>query len=255
MKELEITDWEPLEIAEMIEEQIYSLVPNWKDCGSPQFHNQHSFSYQEDDDDSDDGIHHPFYYNSSHSSSHASLPAFMSSYQNNLNSAPNWLQQGLYSVISSSGIFFCKPLNFVRNATINFLNAEDLMGNDDASSVNSFKYSTMDYYSGNEDDYDLSFRGGEPLCISRITQKSTRFCPNYCNDEKVNSWRACSSKEQRKFSRIQSLVDVRSQLLHRSLVEEINKRRLFKTVGAVENIGFHEPGNHRSYGRSSNFRS
>jgi len=34
---------------------------------------------------------------------------------------------------------------------------------------------------------------------------------------------------------------MRSQLLHRSLVEEVNKRRLFKTVGAVENIGFQTP--------------
>lgn len=37
------------------------------------------------------------------------------------------------------------------------------------------------------------------------------------------------------------MVDVRSQLLHQSLVQEVNKRRLFKTVGAVENIGYHEP--------------
>lgn len=36
------------------------------------------------------------------------------------------------------------------------------------------------------------------------------------------------------------MVDIRSQLLHRTLVEEVNKLRLFKTVGAVENIGFHE---------------
>lgn len=37
------------------------------------------------------------------------------------------------------------------------------------------------------------------------------------------------------------MVDVRSQLLHRSLVEEVNKIRLFNTVGAVENIGFQAP--------------
>ncbi|KAL5170123.1 putative serine/threonine-protein kinase WNK5 [Glycine soja] len=37
------------------------------------------------------------------------------------------------------------------------------------------------------------------------------------------------------------LVDIRSQLLHRSLVEEVSKRKLFKTVGAVENIGFMTP--------------
>lgn len=46
--------------------------------------------------------------------------------------------------------------------------------------------------------------------------------------------------DNRRLSRNKSLIDTRSQLLHRSLVEEINKRR-FKTVGAVENIGFVTP--------------
>lgn len=36
-------------------------------------------------------------------------------------------------------------------------------------------------------------------------------------------------------------MDIRSQLLHRSLVEELKKRRMFNTVGAVENIGFQDP--------------
>ncbi|XP_031264579.1 probable serine/threonine-protein kinase WNK5 isoform X2 [Pistacia vera] len=229
VKELEITDWEPLEIAEMIEEEISSLVPNWKEyCGSPNFHHQHSFIYEDDDDDDDAVIHghHPFYSKSSYSSSHASLPDFTPS-------AHNWLQQ-----------------------------CEDLLNNDDASSngsVNSLKYSNLDYHSGNEEDFDLSHRGGEPQCFAR-TNKTTRFCPTtrhkQCN-EKINSWRACGSNiPQTKMSRIRSMVDVRSQLLHRSLVEEINKRRLFKTVGAIENIGYHEPANSSStgdglYGRCS----
>ena len=34
------------------------------------------------------------------------------------------------------------------------------------------------------------------------------------------------------------MVDVRSQLLHRTLVEELNMRMFFNTVGAVEIIGF-----------------
>ena len=45
----------------------------------------------------------------------------------------------------------------------------------------------------------------------------------------------------RRLTRNWSLVDVHSQLLHESLVEEVNKRRLFNTVGAVENIGFQAP--------------
>jgi WNK lysine deficient protein kinase len=35
-----------------------------------------------------------------------------------------------------------------------------------------------------------------------------------------------------------AIIDMRSRLLHRSLVEEVNKRRLFKTYAAVENIGY-----------------
>lgn len=44
-----------------------------------------------------------------------------------------------------------------------------------------------------------------------------------------------------RLNRNTSLVDIRSQLLHRSLVEEVYKRRLFNTIGAVENIGFQSP--------------
>lgn len=47
--------------------------------------------------------------------------------------------------------------------------------------------------------------------------------------------------DARRLTRNKSLVDMRSQLLHKSLVEEVHKRRLFKTVGAVENIGFQQP--------------
>lgn len=119
-------------------------------------------------------------------------------------------------------------------------NAEDLFGNDDASSqssLNSFKFSNLSYCSGNEDDHDLSIiRGGEPICNIAKARKSTttRFCPE--------DRRKYGSNLPPKLTRMRSLVDVRSQLLHRSLVEEINKRRLFNTVGAIENIGFQEPG-------------
>lgn len=96
VKELEIIDWEPLEIAEMIEEQISSLVPTWKGGSSSEVNNpQHSFKYG---DDGDAGIHHPFYSNSSNSSSQASLPGLVPSYGsqlrdgNNVISGHNWRQ-------------------------------------------------------------------------------------------------------------------------------------------------------------------
>lgn len=119
--------------------------------------------------------------------------------------------------------------------------------NDDTSSQSSFDCSNLNYCSGNEDDGEIS--GGERLCFIKA-HKSTRFChadslsakQSRQSNWQLDSWEGSSSKPQRKLSRISSFVDVRSQLLHRSLLEEIHKRRMFKTVGAVENIGFQEPG-------------
>lgn len=132
-----------------------------------------------------------------------------------------------------------------------FVNAGDLFINDDASSQSSFSscnYSNINYFSGTEDDHhDLI------SCFGK--SHKSRFCPS--ESRAANCYKHCNSQlhhqrphelnhplchHQRKLPRIQSLIDVRSQLLHRSLVEEINKRRLFKTVGAVENIGFQTPG-------------
>lgn len=84
------------------------------------------------------------------------------------------------------------------------------------------------------------------------SHKGTRFSPgeelSNCNQCQIlgGSQNPSPSKnkmmmENRKLTRNRSLIDMRSQLLHRSLVDELNKRRQFKTVGAVENIGFQSP--------------
>ncbi|KAE8663200.1 putative serine/threonine-protein kinase WNK5 [Hibiscus syriacus] len=178
VKELEINDWEPLEIADMIEEEISSLIPTWKDWRSSNFHHQHTFS------------------------------------------APhtNFSGENL-----TSG---CSAFN-----------------NDDASPSCS-QYSNMNF----EDEFDSSL----PQCVhSNIlkTLKSTRFCPSESTssysyiqcDAQLDSWKASNLSGQRKLTKIRSLVDIRSRLLHRYVMAEVNKRRLFKTVGAVENIGFQDP--------------
>ncbi|KAL1199780.1 putative serine/threonine-protein kinase WNK5 [Cardamine amara subsp. amara] len=68
VKELEITDWDPLEIAAMIENEISLLVPNWRAQDSSIRH--HSFGHEDDDDNGDGGGRtHPL---SSASSSHDS---------------------------------------------------------------------------------------------------------------------------------------------------------------------------------------
>lgn len=225
VEELEITDWEPSEIAEMIEHEVSALVPTWnKEWGSSQNHHQHSFSYEEEEDD-DDGTHHPFYSFSSCSSSQASLLGFSISPEqsqflqgNNLTSGHDWFQ-------------------------------DDLLLNDDTSSqssLNSCNHSNLNYCSGDENDFHTNPKRGDPLFPTK-SHKSTRFCPEEdrnsykkCN-VMVDSQRAACKNQQRNITKTGTFMDVRSQLLHRSLVEELNKRRLFKTVGAVENIGFQAP--------------
>lgn len=68
VKELEITDWEPFEIADMIEGEISALAPHWikKDTSHPE--TLQTFNYQDDDD----GPHHYFRSFSSCSSSQVS---------------------------------------------------------------------------------------------------------------------------------------------------------------------------------------
>ncbi|XP_050383512.1 probable serine/threonine-protein kinase WNK5 isoform X2 [Argentina anserina] len=239
VKELEISDWEPSEIAVMIEKEISSLVPSYNKWGSPQdYHsNQHCYSYEDDDGCEADVSRHPFQSFSSCSSSQNSLPAFglvQSHSAKNMTSDQDWFHG-------------------------------DLLTNDDASSQSSLtscNYSNMNYHSGNEDDYDLVSPGKEPSSCFRKTNMSTRFCPSEstttdhhnkrCDPHEHNrkAYQALNyhhghqhHHHQGKLPRIRSLVDVRSQLLHRSLVEEITKRRLCNTVGAVENIGFQAPEN------------
>lgn len=113
VKELEITDWEPWEIAEMIDEEISALVPSWKEgeCDLPLYQNQHSFNYNEEGDDDDNRTQHPFYDLSSHSSSHSSLPGLCNSRKTQVHRSKNmmtcshdWVQGTFhYLVITNSG--------------------------------------------------------------------------------------------------------------------------------------------------------
>lgn len=118
----------------------------------------------------------------------------------------------------------------------------------------------MNYYSCEDRDSESSHIVRDQQYSVLNIQKSTRFRPEETSSTGqqtarnfhkqslalLNSKQASTSKgkwpmDRRQLTRNQSLVDMRSQLLHRSLVEELNKRRLFKTVGAVENIGFQDP--------------
>lgn len=107
--------------------------------------------------------------------------------------------------------------------------------------MNSFKYVNINHCDmGIEDEHDANY-------------KCSRFCPakemgaNYsCKQisyRRITDCCRCGTTDRRlgSLTKMRSYVDVRSQQLQRSLMEEIHKRRMFKTVGAIENIGFQDP--------------
>ncbi|GMP89926.1 hypothetical protein CsSME_00041287 [Camellia sinensis var. sinensis] len=217
VKELEIIDWEPFEIADMIDGEISALIPHWKKQDQHQSDHCHIHNYQEED-----GHHHLLYPFSSCSSSQVSLSELINCHEVDERShGCDWLQDDLFDDTSSQ------------------------------SSLHSGKYSNFNYYSGEEHDSDMNpIRRDHQYSIANM-HNSTRFCREETSRMRQSPVRNChkqasTSKDKRlmdcrRLTRNQSLVDMRSQLLHRSLVEEVNKRRLFKTVGAVENIGFQAP--------------
>ncbi|PIN07822.1 Serine/threonine protein kinase [Handroanthus impetiginosus] len=214
VKELEITDWRPSEIANMIDGEISGLVPHWK-IDHPPTANFHVLNYQDDDYD-----HHNLF--SPSSSSQMSALSSVASHRMDMKHQGNhWLQGDLFDDTSSQ------------------------------SSSHSEKYSNWAYYYADEHDPVMSPKrhGQTP---NEDVPSPSRFYPgeNSATGQclaKLSYGKEASTftnkfkMEMPRLTRNRSLVDTRSQSLHRSLVEEVNRRRLFKTVGAVENIGFQCP--------------
>ncbi|XP_071689792.1 probable serine/threonine-protein kinase WNK5 [Rutidosis leptorrhynchoides] len=215
VKELDIQDWEPFHIAEMIDTEIRRLIPTWKKgsiiMDSLKNLNIHSFCYDEDEDDDDDDNYtpHPFHSPSSQSSSQVSPSSLYSSFD---------------------AVHDNHSHNIMR---VDLTQGNIHMIDDDTSSqssLNSYNYSNFTYSSDHENDHHSS---------SFVSQDPE-------HDVKTKNFRRFGGEETIRCNkptvkRAGSVVDIRSQLLHRSLVEQIHKRRLFKTVAAIENIGFHEP--------------
>ncbi|KAH9610389.1 hypothetical protein KSS87_023626 [Heliosperma pusillum] len=205
VKELDITDWEPQEIAEMIEEELSSLVPEWKAVNSPKSLQHHSFNFDDDDDENGPP------YLCSCSPSHDSL-----------SSIPNPCEE---------------PLSDDPTSLYNFhsLHQGHLPNNEDSVSESS---SSKNGYS----DKDNSLPQHEIK-----SEGCSRFCPQINAPFKRNEKRSGFSVKglgwsgHRKLSKIRTFMDIRTQLLQRALMQAMNKRRTAKTVGAVENIGFHYP--------------
>lgn len=90
VKELEIADWEPLEIAYMIEGEISALVPHWKRWDLSRAEAYHTSNYRDEDNNDDGRTHHPFRSFSSHSSSDGSASVLMRI--NEIADRRGWLQ-------------------------------------------------------------------------------------------------------------------------------------------------------------------
>ncbi|KAL0824240.1 hypothetical protein Bca101_047917 [Brassica carinata] len=184
VKELEITDWDPVEIAEMIDGEISSLVPGWR--------------YEEGDET-------PHVYHSS-SSSQASFSNYMT------RGRQDWLQDDLHDETHSQSSY-------------------------SSGSLSNLNYTYVDENSS------------QPPAVNR-THNVTRFRPEesyHVRSGKANMHAASSSSNLRQASdnrtlpRNRSLADVQGQLLQRSLTEEARIRRLIRTVGDVETVGFQSP--------------
>ncbi|KAL0370766.1 UNVERIFIED_CONTAM: putative serine/threonine-protein kinase WNK4 [Sesamum angustifolium] len=115
VKELEIADWRPSEIANMIDGEISGLIPDWKP-DPPQSSHFHVLNYQEDDYD-----HHNLF--SPSSSSQVSVLGSITTHRINTRSqTSHWPQGDLFDDTSSQ------------------------------SSLHSEKYSNWAYYSADEHD-------------------------------------------------------------------------------------------------------
>ncbi|KAL9294664.1 putative serine/threonine-protein kinase WNK5 WNK-NRBP family [Arabidopsis thaliana] len=150
VKELEITDWDPLEIAAMIENEISLLVPNWRANDSSIRHE--SFGHEDDEDNGD--------------------------------------TEGRTRLFSSASSSHDSPVAVREN-------------NEDSSND-----VIPDMDDGNRSS-------------NRLLNSSTyHYSPAIDDDQ---------NQQQRRRVRLQqkmrSLVDTRTQVLHRSLMELINKRR------------------------------
>ncbi|KAJ8429302.1 hypothetical protein Cgig2_027671 [Carnegiea gigantea] len=191
VNELDITDWEPGEIAEMIEEEISGLVPGWKDSGSCEELRQHSFDCDEDDDEN-----HPPY----------------------LSCSPS--NDSLRGLSDSSDAVFC------HDRALD-LNHDWFQGHvsktEDASSevsYGSFASSDLERCFGNNGGYDSSPEGGPGNPDLKTERHNTTLCPqkNQISESSAN-WNGLvdplkgkSSSGLRKLSRVRLFMDIRTQL-------------------------------------------
>ncbi|XP_066339067.1 probable serine/threonine-protein kinase WNK7 isoform X2 [Miscanthus floridulus] len=203
VKELDITDRDAPEIAAMIQQEIGRLLP-----GRAQ--QQHEYTYAErdaddDDDENDEERPPPFccYLSSSPASSHGSHCGM-----------------GPYA---SGGFPGPRGGGWSKGAD----EAEPMPSCCTGSGSSKTRF------------------GGGGSSASMLARQLQRQCSMSPQHQHAGRPRRREDNDgtsrRRRMTRNRSMVDMRSQLLHRTLVEELNRRLFFNTVGAVENIGFRAP--------------
>ncbi|CAL4911950.1 unnamed protein product [Urochloa decumbens] len=235
VKELSITDRDPSEIAAMIHQEIQRLLPERE-----QQHEYNVYAAHDGDDDENEERPPPFYY---------------------LSSSPTSSSQG-----SLCGVGPYTSSGFSGPHGGGWSKDQWLSDDDDMSSMHSSgKYSALHYASGHEQEEEASGHvkntrfgpvGGSSSrspgradttaqqqynisnsSLARQLQRQCSMSPQHAGRPR----RREDDRQGRRMARNRSMVDMRSQLLHRTLVEELNRRLFFNTVGAVENIGFRDP--------------
>ncbi|CAL4897203.1 unnamed protein product [Urochloa decumbens] len=203
VKELNITDRDPSEIAAMIHQEIQRLLPERE-----QQHEYNVYAANDDDDENEERPP-PFYY----------LSSSPTSSQGSLYGVGPYTSSG-FSVPHGSG--WCKG-HEEEAASGQAKNTRFGPGPGESSSRSPRRADTM----------------AQQQCNSNVSL--ARQLQRQCSMSPQHSGRARRREDGRRMTRNRSMVDMRSQLLHRTLVEELNRRLFFNTVGAVENIGFRDP--------------
>jgi WNK lysine deficient protein kinase len=212
VKELDIEDRDPSEIAAMIEQEIVRLVPDW--VGGNDGDQQEYYTYADDDDNEAQP---PFYYLSSSPTSSQGSHCGVGPTASGLHGGPgDWFQD--YAQSSDDD-----DTNSTRSAL--HYSSEEAQPEEKPKTgpVKATRFGPGDSSAGQ----NVSPHAGRP--------RRRGGSPDGGRDDEVRRGR---QQQQGRLTRNRSMVDVRSQLLHRTLVEELNKRMFFNTVGAVENIGF-----------------
>uniref|UniRef100_A0ACD5Y798 Uncharacterized protein n=1 Tax=Avena sativa TaxID=4498 RepID=A0ACD5Y798_AVESA len=219
VKELDIDDRDPSEIAAMIEQEILRLVPDW--AGGNCSDQQEYYTYADDDDNEEQP---PFYYlSSSPASSHGSHSGVGPTASGLHGGHGDWFQD--YPASSDDD-----DTSSTRSAL--HYSSEEAQPEEKPSSVSKTGQVKATRFGPGESSagQNVSPQAGRP--------QSRGGSPDGGGGDDEGRRRRQQQQQQGRLTRNRSMVDVRSQLLHRTLVEELNKRMFFNTVGAVENIGF-----------------